>query len=107
MNDSENTQQEPQVQEQAVAEVPAAPVEAQAVPAELLAVVDTSADEKLTLVETELDYLKAVMETQRLQKIIEEKAKAYPAFVDTLLKKYGLDKSKYTFDAASKSFRKI
>jgi hypothetical protein len=47
------------------------------------------------------------METQRLQKIIEEKAKAYPAIVDSLLKKYGLDKSKYTFDATSKSFRKI
>jgi hypothetical protein len=104
MNDSENTQQEittPVAPSDQVAE------KAAEVPAELLAVVDTSAEEKLTLVETELDYLKAVMETQRLQKIIEEKAKAYPAIVDSLLKKYGLDKSKYTFDATSKSFRKI
>lgn len=73
----------------------------------LAAVVEISAEEKLILRETELEYLKAVMETQRLQKIIEEKAKAFPAFVDTLVKKYGLDKTKYTFDSTSNSFRKI
>lgn len=70
-------------------------------------IVQLTSEEKLYLREVELEYLKAVMETQRLQKVIEEKAKAFPAYVDTLVKKYGLEKDKYTFDAVANAFRQL
>lgn len=71
------------------------------------AVVDISTEEKLFLREAELEFLKAQMETQRLQKIIEAKSKEYQAFVESMLKKYGINKAEYVFDATVNAFKKL
>jgi hypothetical protein len=69
--------------------------------------VQLSADEKLFLREAELEYLKATMEIQRIQKITEAKTKQYQEFVENLFKKYVLDKSEYVFDGAVNVFKLI
>ena len=69
--------------------------------------VDITAEEKLFLREAELEYLKATMEIQRLNKITEEKSKAYQAYVENLLSKYRLSKAEYAFDAVVNAFKKL
>ena len=76
-------------------------------PAAKKALVAITADEKLILAETEVEYLKATMEIQRLTKITEAKGKEYQTAVDGYLKKYLLDKSEYIFDGVKKAFTLI
>jgi len=76
-------------------------------PAAKKALVAITADEKLILAETEVEYLKATMEIQRLTKITEAKAKEYQTAVDGFLTKYGLSKAEYIFDGVKKAFTAI
>ena len=69
------------------------------------ALVQISTDEKLALREAELEYLKATMEIQRLNKITEAKSKEYQSVVEGLFKKYALTKIEYVFDGAVNAFR--
>lgn len=71
------------------------------------AFVNISTEEKLVLREAELEYVKAQMEIQRLTKITETKTKEYTTFIESLLKKYTLDKGKYVFDAVINAFKKL
>ncbi len=71
------------------------------------AVVDIATEEKLFLREAELEYLKAQMEIQRLQKITESKSKEYQAYIEGLLKKYVISKTEYVFDATVNAFKKL
>ena len=71
------------------------------------ALVAITADEKLILAETEVEYLKATMEIQRLTKITEAKSKEYQTAVDGFLTKYGLSKLDYLFDGVKKAFTLI
>ena len=71
------------------------------------ATVAVSTDEKLFLREAELEFLKAQMEIQRLTKITEAKSKDYQTFVESLFKKYALDKAEYIFDGSVNVFKAI
>jgi nucleoid-associated protein YgaU len=71
------------------------------------ALVNVVTDEKLFLREAELEFLKAQMEIQRLQKIADAKSKAYTEFVENLFVKYGLSKAEYVFDGAVNVFKKL
>ena len=71
------------------------------------ATVQILADEKLYLREAELEFLKAQMEIQRIQKIAEDKSKQYTTFVEQLFTKYGLTKAEYVFDGAVALFKKL
>lgn len=71
------------------------------------AIVDIATEEKLFLREAELEYLKAQMEIQRLQKITETKSKEYQAYIQSLLNKYALSKAEYIFDATVNAFKKL
>lgn len=82
-------------------------VEEKAVVVEKAAKVDITAEEKLFLREAELEYLKATMEIQRLNKITEDKSKSYSTFIETLLTKYVLSKTEYVFDATVNAFKKL
>lgn len=69
------------------------------------ATVSITADEKLILADTELEYLKTTTEIQRLTKITEAKAKEYQAAVEGYLVKYGLSKLEYVFDGVKREFQ--
>lgn len=69
--------------------------------------VEIGTDEKLYLREAELEYLKAQMQIQSFQKIIDTKTTEYRAYVDGLMKKYGLSKAEYVLDGAVNIFRKL
>ncbi len=71
------------------------------------AIVQINTEEKLVARELELEYLKITMEIQRLTKITEEKARAYQTNVEGWLKKYGLTKDEYMFDATINAFKKL
>lgn len=71
------------------------------------ALVQISTDEKLFLREAELEFLKAQMEIQRLQKIADAKSKAYTEFVESLFTKYGVSKAEYIFDGAVNVLKKL
>jgi hypothetical protein len=71
------------------------------------AFVTITSDEKLFLREAELEYLKATMEIQRLQTIVQAKSKDYQAYIDGLVKKYAIDKAKYMFDGTVALFKKL
>ena len=71
------------------------------------AVIEISTEEKLFLRETELEFLKAQMEIQRISKITEAKSKEYQTFIEGLYKKYLVEKSEYVFDAVSNSLKKL
>src|SRR5260370_40851245 len=70
-------------------------------------IVQITTEEKLVARELELEYLKVTMEIQRLTKITEEKARAYQANVEGWLKKYGLTKDEFIFDATINAFKKL
>jgi hypothetical protein len=82
-----------------VAEALAANVVAEPVVAVKKDVITLEGEEKFIARDLEVEYLKATMEIQRLQKITEEKAKAFQNHVDSLFVKYGVDKAEYIFDA--------
>jgi hypothetical protein len=69
--------------------------------------VEISTEEKLFLRETELEWLKSQTEIKRLSTLAEEKSKAYTAYVEGLIKKYGVDKASYVFDATVNAFKKL
>jgi len=71
------------------------------------AVVEIKAEEQLVLRNAELEYLKATMQINNLQKIVESKSKEYTAYIESLLKTYGIDKVEYTFDAVTNTFKKL
>jgi len=71
------------------------------------AVVEIKAEEQLVLRNAELEYLKATMQINNLQKIVESKSKEYTAYIESLLKTYGIDKAEYTFDAVTNTFKKL
>jgi hypothetical protein len=71
------------------------------------ALVNIVVDEKLFLRETELEFLKAQMEIQRLTKVAEAKSKSYTDYIDNLFVKYGLTKVEYAFDGAVNAFKKL
>ena len=71
------------------------------------AVIEIKAEEKLALRECELEYLKATMEIQRLQKVMETKTKEYQSTVEGLVAKYAIDKAKYVFDGTVNAFKKL
>lgn len=71
------------------------------------ALVALTGDEKFLLRDTELEYLKAQMEIQRLTRVAEAKGLEYRNAVDSFLKKYALDKAEYIFDGAKLAFTKI
>jgi len=71
------------------------------------AFVQVSTEEKLILREAELEYLKAQMEIQRLNKITESKSKEYLTYVEGLFNKYALNKAEYVFDGAVNMFKKL
>ena len=71
------------------------------------ALVDIKAEEKLFLSDAELEFLKAQLEIQRLQKIADAKSKAYTEYVENLFKTYVLDKASYVFDGAVRNFKKL
>ena len=71
------------------------------------AVIEIKAEEKLALRECELEYLKATMEIQRLQKVIESKTKEYQSAVEGLVSRYAVDKAKYVFDGTINAFKKL
>jgi hypothetical protein len=82
-------------------------IEGQVVSKEKTAVVQIKAEEKLFLRETELEYVKAQAEIQRLTKITEEKSKQYQTFVESLFKTYVVDKAEYIFDGGINAFKKL
>lgn len=71
------------------------------------ALVDIKAEEKLFLREAELEFLKAQMEIQRLQKLADAKSKAYTEYVENLFKTYVVSKAEYVFDGAVNVFKKL
>lgn len=71
------------------------------------ALVAITGDEKFSLRDIELEYLKSQMEMQRLTKIAENKGTEYKTLVEGLFKKYSLDKAEYVFDGAKLAFTKI
>jgi uncharacterized protein YeeX (DUF496 family) len=91
------------IEGEVVAEVKKVVAEAEKV--EKAAVVKITADEKLILADTELEYLKTTTEIQRLTKITEAKAKEYQAAVEGYLVKYGLSKLEYVFDGVKREFQ--
>jgi len=72
-----------------------------------VSVIEIKAEEKLVLRECELEYLKATMELQRLQKVMESKTKEYQSTVESLVKVYAIDKAKYVFDGTINAFKKL
>ena len=82
-------------------------VQEKAVVVEKAAKVEITAEEKLFLREAELEYLKATMEIQRLNKVTEEKAKSYSSYVESLFVKYGISKAEYVLDATVNVFKKL
>ncbi len=93
------------VEQKAVAEVEGAKTEAVAEAKKPF--ITLEGEEKFVARDLELEYLKATMEIQRLQKITEEKAKAFQAHVDALFIKYGVSKAEYVFDATKLVIMKI
>lgn len=71
------------------------------------AVIQLKAEEKLFLADTELEFLKAQAEIQRLTKIAEEKSKAYQAYVEGLFKTYVVTKAEYVFDGAARVLKAL
>ena len=71
------------------------------------AVIEIKAEERLFLRECELEFLKSQVELQRLQKVAETKTKEYQSFVEKLVAKYMIDKSKYVFDGVTNTFKKL
>ena len=71
------------------------------------AVIEIKAEERLALRECELEYLKATIELQRLQKVMETKTKEYQSTVEGLVVKYTVDKAKYVFDGTINAFKKL
>lgn len=82
-------------------------IEGEVVAAIKAAVVQIKTEEKLFLREAELEFLKANMEIQRIQKIAEGKSKEYQTFVENLFKTYVLDKAEYVFDGSVNAFKKL
>jgi hypothetical protein len=71
------------------------------------AVVEIKAEEQLVLRNAELEYLKATLQIQNFQKVVETKSKEYTAYIESLIQKYGLSKAEYTFDAVTNTFKKL
>ena len=71
------------------------------------AVIEIKAEERLFLRECELEFLKSQVELQRLQKVAETKTKEYQSFVEKLVARYLIDKSKYVFDGVTNTFKKL
>jgi len=93
------------IEGEVVAEVKKVVAEAEKV--EKAAVVKITAEEKLILADTELEYLKTTTEIQRLTKITEAKAKEYQENVEKFLVKYGLNKVEYLFDGVRREFQLV
>jgi hypothetical protein len=93
------------IEQSVVAEVKK--IEGETVAVAKAAVVQTTTEEKLFLREAELEFLKANMEIQRIQKIAEGKSKEYQTYVENLFKKYVLDKAEYVFDGSVNAFKKL
>lgn len=63
-----------------------------------------TAEEKLQVRQLENEFLKAQMETTRLQTIMQNLQKSFPAYIEMLKNKYKVDISKYNFDAVALQF---
>jgi uncharacterized protein YqfB (UPF0267 family) len=67
-------------------------------------VTEISAEEKLALSQLENQFLKAQMEMTRLQNVIQDIQKRFPAQVDSLVKKYMLNPVEWIFDSGRLAF---
>ncbi len=66
-----------------------------------------TAEEKLVLKETELEYLKLQMQIKDLQTKAEALSSKYKTTVDGYFEKYAIDKTKYIFDGLKSGFSLI
>ena len=62
--------------------------------------------EKVIVTRMENEYLKATLELQRLQTQVSTIQKNYPAYIESLAKKYGIEIKDFTFDAIELLFKK-
>lgn len=81
-----------------------APVEIEPKPVELPKEVKITAEEGLNLRNIEMNFLKEQMTSERTQRAMQDLNKSFVENVDSLAKKYDIDKDKYTFNAVALAF---
>ena len=69
--------------------------------------IEISVEEKLNIRNIENDFLKQTMEIQRLQASSAQLQKQFPAYIESLVKKYSVDVKKFNFDAVTLGFNKL
>ena len=69
--------------------------------------IEISVEEKLNIRNIENDFLKQTMEIQRLQASTAQLQKQFPAYIDSLVKKYSVDTKLFNFDAVTLGFNKL
>ena len=69
--------------------------------------IEISVEEKLNIRNIENDFLKQTMEIQRLQASSAQLQKQFPAYIDSLVKKYSVDTKLFNFDAVTLGFTKL
>lgn len=93
--------------EGAVKAVEGAPAaEVKALEAEIKTV-EISVEEKLNIRNLENEFLKANLEINNLQKRISQIQSQFPAYVESLYKKYKVDVKKFNFNAITQVFEKL
>jgi flavin-dependent dehydrogenase len=80
--------------------------EVKAIEAEIKAI-EISTEEKLNLRNLENDFLKNTLEMQRLQGLLSTTQKQFPAYIQSLAKKYSVDEKLFQFDAIKQVFSKL
>src|ERR1700690_488698 len=69
--------------------------------------IEISVEEKLNIRNIENDFLKQTMEIKRLQASTAQLQKQFPAYIDSLVKKYSVDTKLFNFDAVTLGFNKL
>lgn len=80
--------------------------EVKTIEAEIKAI-EISTEEKLNLRNLENDFLKNTLELQRLQQALSTTQKQFPAYIQSLAKKYSVDEKLFQFDAIKQVFSKL
>lgn len=101
--------QEAVAEAQAKTEAPAATPQEKPVAevkVELKERIEITAEEKLAVRELENEFLKASMEINRLQQIVQNAQRQFPALIESFTKKYAVDIKKYDFNAIELVFKR-
>jgi len=87
-----------------VAAVEAAPAEVVAAVEAEVTRIEIAVEEKLNIRNIENEFLKTSAEMTRLQAVLSNLQKQFPAYIESLKNKYKVDITKYNFDAVTLGF---